>query len=123
MKLTDLDGHFVNHASANSFHVLREHTATSIVGAQGILFQCPTCGIGKPRGRDEDGNHIVGDHYILVWFANPRGAEPVAAEAEPAPRWTASGEDLDSLTLSPSVDCTKGGGCAFHGWVSHGEAA
>lgn len=80
--------------------------------AQGILFQCPAC-----AGPDGSG------HYVLVWFAD-RG---VPSEAEPKPRWHASGTGLDDLTLTPSINLDVPGpngepaiGCRWHGWVRGG---
>jgi hypothetical protein len=119
MRLRDLDGQFVHNAHAGGYFI---RGGDSVDGAQGVLFQCPSCGVGKPHGCDSERNYIEGDHYILVFFANPHGAEVASPAADANPRWTMSGTTLDDLTLSPSVDCTKGGGCSFHGWVTNGEA-
>lgn len=121
MRLRDLDARFVYAATARS-HRLSD--GDSIAGMQGVLFQCPSCGVGKPHGCNGERSYIEGDHYILVLFANPSGVAPAPAECEPLPRWTiVSGASLDDLTLSPSVDCTRGGGCSFHGFVTNGDAA
>lgn len=120
MRLRDLDARFVDQASARGYFI-RESDA--VEGAQGVLFQCPSCGVGKPHGCDGHRNYIEGDHYILVFFANPCGAPVAPPEADKNPRWTMSGTTLDNLTLAPSVDCTKGGGCSFHGCVTGGTAA
>jgi hypothetical protein len=116
-----LDARFVYDAAAQSHRLSKSDSA---LGMQGVLFQCPACGIGKPHGCDDERSYIEGDHYILVFFANPFGAAPAPAGCVPSPRWTiVAGTTLDDLTLSPSVDCTKGGGCSFHGWVRNGDAA
>jgi hypothetical protein len=125
MRLRDLDGQFIYNVTADGS---RCSNSDSIEGAQGVLFQCPSCGVGKERGVSEDGDgFIVGAHYIMVCFANPRGA-PVAPTAfDKNPRWTMSGSSLDDLTLSPSVNCDIQGPnrepsfCKYHGWVKNGD--
>ena len=66
----------------------------------GVTFACP-CGCGQVR---------------YVPFANPLdGGEPI----EPASAtWTRSGETLETLTLSPSIQVR--GGCGWHGYVRDG---
>lgn len=118
MKLTDLEPSFVGN--------YREHEGPrgdgvshfrlpSVEGAQGVLFTCPKCG----------------GHEVLCWFANPRNAPKVPDAAFPRPgRWTFSGETLDVLTLSPSVDLSgidkdnpaSPSRCYWHGFVQNGEA-
>jgi hypothetical protein len=117
VKLTDLDGRLVGDATASGYRF-----RDSLEGAQGVLFQCPACGVGKPHGCEEGRGYIEGDHYILVFFSNPRGAAVAPVELDKNPRWLMTGTSIDDLTLSPSVDCTKGGGCSFHGFVQNGDA-
>ncbi len=94
MKLTDLDATFVD-ASANGFVHGPECK-------QGVLFDEPAGSGGK----------------LLVWFANPIGGGPAAGrEHTPSPRWTRTGETLETLTLSPSVNVIGG----WHGWIRNGE--
>ena len=111
MKLTDLDGCFISQYKDGNFHEQRE-----LSGAQGVMFICPLC-----QG-----------HMVACWFKNPIGAEVVPADAEPKPgRWTQSGNGLNDLTLSPSVnlDCKTPeyyqqhpNACRWHGWVKNGDA-
>lgn len=130
MKITDLDARFVGGYHDNGYR-----TVPTIDGAQGVLFQCPKCGEGlKHGGGEEDGTFrhwIEGDHYVLCWFRNPRNAPTVPDNIFPGPgRWTASGDGLENLTLSPSVDCTPKKPidpndfkpCMWHGWVENGDA-
>jgi hypothetical protein len=80
----------------------------------GVKFICPSC----PQ--------IEGAPTLCVLFANP----PDGGPPEPAGttlcgdnegrRWTRTGDTLDTLTLSPSVDCSKCG--HWHGFVANGEA-
>ncbi len=142
MRLRDLDARFVDRVTTAGSHFRME--SDSVVGAQGIMFQCPSCGAGLPREIDSErtvGGHarryIVGAHYIQVLFANPQGVEPAPADAGVTgadhtshPRWQIeSGSSLDDLTLSPSINCdipSKDGTpsiCKFHGYVKNGEAA
>lgn len=118
MKLAELDATFVHSYHARGF---RRSANRHRFGAQGVLFQCPACAQGKVRRR----THVEGAHYVLVWFANPLGAPLVPPKAEPVSRWTAEGNGLDDLTLSPSVNLDVGPnpGCRWHGWVRSGDAA
>jgi hypothetical protein len=86
-----------------------------VEGAQGVLFICPKCQ----------------SHSVLCWFKNPRNASSVPDSAFPKPgRWTFTGETVDTLTLSPSVDLSKidaenpesQNRCYWHGWVENGIA-
>ncbi len=110
MKLTDLDACFVARydAAEDSFFEQNE-----IVGAQGVMFNCPVCGL----------------HSVLCWFKNPIDAPKVPDTAAPGPgRWEASGTGLSDLTLNPSVNldterARKYNSCLWHGWVKNGDAA
>jgi hypothetical protein len=126
MRLRDLDASLIPRTDSES-----------LVGAQGIMFQCPKCGQGLERGEEDGRRFIVGAHYILVFFANPIGANPAPANAslrkngKPNPRWTiTSGTTLDDLTLSPSINCDipdeetgEPSTCKFHGFVTNGDVA
>jgi hypothetical protein len=80
----------------------------------GVRFVCPTC----PQ--------IEGAPTLAVLFANPPdgGAawpdDPQALGNNEGRRWTLTGDTLEAMALSPSVDCSKCG--HWHGIVSHGEA-
>lgn len=97
-RLTDLDATFVRHTSGGNFNEVEAMT-----DANGVLFDCPKCG----------------RHSVLVWDRT------VPAGIEPGPgRWDMTGTGLADLTLSPSVDLSRGGvGCLWHGWVKNGDAA
>lgn len=121
MRLRDLDAQFVGAYKVGpptSYRRLR-----SIDGAQGLLFQCPKCAVGKPTGGNQHRRFVRGAHYILCWFANPCNAPRVPDNAVPTGgRWTFAGDKIDAATLSPSVNL-PGPGCGWHGWVKSGEAA
>lgn len=129
MRLRELDAQFITGASEKGYR--RQDT---IAGAQGVLFQCPSCAVGKERGEEEGRRFIRGAHYIRVFFSNPRGAPKVSdAVAGGKPRWKlVKGTGLDDLTLSPSINCDipwkdangveQPSVCKFHGYVRNGEA-
>lgn len=111
MKLIHLEAEFLGGYTPNSHRSLP--TAN---GAQGVMFTCPKCG----------------NHSIICWFKNPRNASEVPPEAFPGPgRWTFTGDTIDALTLTPSVDLSKiddqnpahPSRCYWHGHVTNGEAA
>jgi hypothetical protein len=143
VRLRDLDAHFVYEATKAGSRLSDGET---VDGMQGVMFQCPSCGAGKPievdRERETGGRprrYVVGAHYIRVFFANPRGVAVAPADADlrndgtPNPRWQMSGATLDDLTLTPSINCDipwkdKEGvehpsSCKFHGYVTKGDAA
>lgn len=97
--LRDLDPHWIRAAAG---------------GRVGVRFACPTC----PA--------LEGAPDICVLFANPLdGAASVpVGSAFPGEnegrRWQRTGDELDNLTLSPSVDCSRCG--HWHGFVDHGDA-
>lgn len=96
MKLTELDP---------SFRLYRDNAlgkSDTFIEAQGILFDCPVC---------KDG------HKILVWF-DGRNVPP---QAEPSPRWRASGTGLTDLTIQPSINCNTDTNNCWHGFITNGE--
>lgn len=131
MRLRDLDGWFVSRVTVTPKSYWRQE---DIDGAQGVLFQCPLCLIGKPPG---EGGGFAGAHYVQVCFANPRNALVAPEAYDDSPRWTVSGTSLDDLTLSPSIDLNPSAaqrakrrklglseysGCGWHGSVTNGDA-
>lgn len=97
----------------------------------GVRFICPV--------NDGAGPHLEG-HAIAVLFANPPDGgpphpdDPGCVGNNGGKRWTQASEiGLDDLTLSPSVDCTRGEGCprdehsscshthCWHGFITGGE--
>ena len=79
--------------------------------ADGVIFLCPRC--------FETNKGTVGTHSVICWFR-----DRVPDHVRPGPgRWEPSGEGLDDLTLSPSVDLSRGDGCQWHGFVRSGDAS
>lgn len=130
MRLRDLDATFIGQATENGYT-----RQDGIEGAQGLMFQCPSCGAGKERGEEDGRRFIRGAHYIRVCFSNPRNA-PVAGDvvAGGKPPWElVSGTSLDDVTVSPSINCdipwqdeqgvSHESSCKFHGFVREGDAA
>lgn len=107
MKLTDesLEAQFIHDVDGKCFRVTDE-----IVGSQGLLIYCP-CG---------------GGHCIMIPFANPFNAPklppdfgPLSRDGTSHPRWNVSGDSLENLTLTPSVDV--GITSCWHGFITNGE--
>lgn len=67
----------------------------------GVSFDCP-CGCGE---------------RVFVHLSNPTDGGPPRAGNHPT--WKRTGEDFDSLTLSPSIQ--RVGGCEWHGFVRNGQ--
>lgn len=65
-----------------------------------ISFDCPHCR----------------ETRLAVWFANPIDGGPPTDDASHL--WQRSGDDFDSLTLTPSVDASAHG--HWHGFITNG---
>ena len=107
MRLEDLEGEFIRlvpEGPQTSFEVV-----PSLAKADGVSFLCPLCYARNGGSR--------GTHSVLCWFDN----RSLPAHLLPRPRWLATGRDLETLTLSPSVHLA--GTCEWHGWVRSGSAA
>ena len=116
MKLAELEATFIGeYAVVEGRQQWRE--LPTVEGAQGIMFYCPKCQ----------------NHMVLVPFANPRNAPVIPQEAFERIkfRWTFSGETLETVSITPSVDLSKDcsphgdgqfGSCDWHGWVTNGVA-
>ena len=114
MKLTDLEPQWI----------LRGDRAV------GIRFLCPI--------NDGNGPHLEG-HSVCVLFANPADGGNAHHDDDGCPgnnnghRWARKGDAFETLTLSPSIDCTTSEKCAkpshercshthcWHGFVTDGE--
>ncbi len=109
MRLVDLEAQLVRHEVRDGREWMID--VDSVAEAQGVRFLCPACFAAN--------NGPIGTHSILVWFAGcalPTGLRPL-------PRWQVSGNGLNDLSLSPSINLdVGGGGCRWHGFVSAGEA-
>ncbi len=124
MRLHDLDAEFIGGWYELGFRVL-----PSVEGAQGLLFQCPMCVVGKSRGnratRKGDApltrTWFEGAHYILCWFSNPRNTTPVPDDEPPLPgRWLFTGDGIDFLSLSGSIFLSPPRGCGAHFNITDG---
>lgn len=121
MHLRDLDAQFVGHWSPDRYQRLE-----SVEGAQGLLFQCPKCAVGKEAGEEEGRRFFRGAHYILCWFLNPRNAPQVPDDIHPGPgRWRFTGDTISTITfVGPSAASVflQGSRCQWHGFVKNGTA-
>jgi hypothetical protein len=116
MRLRDLDPQFLRFERGEDGRILFRYVDT-LADAQGIKFLCPKC-FSENQGP-------IGTHGVICW-SRSRG---VPDDARPNPgRWTLDGTGYDDLTLNGdppgaarSVLLTSG--CAWHGFVTNGEAA
>jgi hypothetical protein len=117
IRLRDQDAEFVGSVQEKSWR----RQGDQIVGAQGVMFQCPKCSAGLRRGEEGERRYVIGAHYALVFFHNPQGASCIPAEwhAKIA-RWEMTGTCLDDLTTRPSI-LFQPPGCGWHGYITNGE--
>jgi hypothetical protein len=59
------------------------------------------------------------EHKLYIPFANPIGG---GKPDESRVLWQRTGETIDTLTLSPSVQRTGSCPKLWHGWIRNGEA-
>ncbi len=126
MRLLDLDAHFLGkYNEVDKSH----YQLDSIENAQGVMFQCPKCSIGKEKSQEtKDGKtrrFVKGAHYVICWFANPRNSPRVPDDASPGPgRWYFEGDSLDNLTFTGPGACSVllTSGCGWHGFIKNGDA-
>lgn len=106
MKLSELDAELVLATGDKTETLTFLPEPAKVSEAHGVMFECPSC-----HG-----------HQILVWF---KDRPSLPASREPLPRWTASGEGISDLSLSPSInlDNPNSTGCRWHGWVKNGDAS
>jgi hypothetical protein len=115
MKLLELDAEFLRWERHADGHVYLP-TVDHLADAMGVVFLCPKClaAMGGKRGV----------HSVICWSSS-RGTPAIAS---PGPgRWKMDGTGLADLTLNAetvggqrSVQLT--GGCAWHGFVTNGDA-
>lgn len=104
MKLTDLEAHFLGYGGEGVFH---NGEPIAFRPGVGVAFNCP-CG-GRPG--------CAGPLFIP--FANPLDGKPPPDE-DTRHGWQRTGETVETLSLTPSV--LRVGGCAWHGFITNGEA-
>lgn len=106
-RLRDLDAKFVGAGGDGVFNA--DGTPAAARTGVGVSFKCP-CGAAH-------------DEYdrVFVAFANPIDGGP-AVRSEREPTWNRTGETIDDLTLTPSIQRMDQGGCRWHGFVMRGEA-
>ena len=101
MKLTDLNPRWIG-AGGTGITTLDGKPVPARHGI-GMLFDCPC---------ERCGNRAY------VAFSNPLdGGPPVVNEGEAM--WQRTGEDFETLTLSPSIH--RVGGCGWHGYITAGN--
>lgn len=105
MRLADLEPEWTVATTSGGFR-----RTDNFAEAQGIIFACPY------HYRKNGG--LVGTHSILIWFAG-RG---VPDEYTPLPRWSiAGGDSFDNLSVTPSIDLTRGESDEWHGFITNGQ--
>ncbi len=101
MKLIDLEPHWVGLGDTGALVI-------------GITFNSPTT--GKRLGV-LFGNPIDRDGWMPK-IGNPMDVPGFFPESK---RWQRTGETFETLTLSPSIDCSQHG--EWHGSITNGEVA
>jgi hypothetical protein len=125
MRLRHLDAKFIGRYKSGASGTTYR-TDVGIAEAQGVMFQCPKCAIGKPTGGNQHRRFVRGAHYVICWFRNPRNAQPVPDSADPKPgRWYFTGTSIDDLTFTGpgAMSVLLTGGCGWHGFVTNGNAS
>lgn len=119
MRLRELEPQFIRHRTDEQGRQYQAPVLT-IEEAQGIRFLCPLCyaANGGP----------IGTHGVVCW-SRSRG---VPDDVSPGPgRWALRGTGYDDLTLDGDSPAGPGtgarsvlltGGCAWHGFITNGEA-
>lgn len=112
-RLTDLDARFVGSGGEGIYTTGPDGALIPAPARQGVgvTFRCP-CGT-HPRDDEYETDRCV------VLFNNPLdGGGKIDATTE-GHYWTRTGDSLDSLTLTPSIQ--RVGGCRWHGFITNGE--
>jgi hypothetical protein len=113
MRLVDLDPRFLRY-ERDGQHVYHRKVET-MAEAQGVMFLCPKC--------FESNGGRRGTHMVVCW-SEERGTP---LEATPGPgRWALRGTGFHDLTLDGYLGRSRSvalmGGCAWHGFITNGEA-
>lgn len=111
MRLSQLSPLWIRHEVRDERQV--HVTVDSIAEADGIRFLCPKC--------FEANGGPVGTHSVVCWFE-----DRVPDDAKPGPgRWKPTGDSFDTLSFVPGKKSNSVlllGGCAWHGFITNGEA-
>jgi hypothetical protein len=115
VKLTDLDASFRVITETDAEGELVSHRPGTFAEAHGVMFLCPKCFAAN--------GGAVGTHAVICWSSS-RG---VADTIQPGPgRWKLEGTSIKDLTLGcepgKSRSVALQGGCAWHGFVTNGDA-
>jgi hypothetical protein len=107
MRLIDLDPQFHRYETRDG----REHLikVDTLAEAQGLQLDCPKC---QPY-----------PHGVIVTFRDRGALDHQGSQTHKGKpsRWAVSGRSFEDLTLQPSIDCTHGGGCTWHGFITNGD--
>ncbi len=116
-KLSDLEASFRRITEIRDGELTSHKPVDAIADAQGVMFLCPKC-FATNSGP-------VGTHGVICW-SRARG---VPDGVKPGPgRWSLVGTSLADLTLDGDPPGNARSvlllsGCAWHGFVTNGEAA
>lgn len=99
-KLTELNAKFIGAGGPGVFNA--DMTPATPRSGVGIVMDCP-CGC---------------DSQLYVGFHNPLDGGPALESG--SPRWSRTGDTIETLTLTPSV--LRKGPCGWHGFITDGEA-
>lgn len=97
MKLTDLNPTFYGAGPVDNEGKLTRRGV-------GLIFDCPCGECGR---------------LCAIGFRNPiDGGPPLDTDR---PLWQRTGEDLETLTLTPSIHRSGPDSCGWHGFITNGE--
>lgn len=115
MRLRDLQARFIRHVERDEGGKLQRYIqeVETLDEAHGLMFLCPKCYAAN------DGP--VGTESVICWFE-----DRVPDDVAPKPgRWKPEGTGIDDLSFVPgkrSNSVLLIGGCAWHGYVTNGDA-
>jgi len=111
MRLSQLEPVWIRYETQDGRQLSRH--VDSFADAHGIRFLCPKC-------FDANGGR-VGTHSVVCWFE-----DRVPDDAVPGPgRWNPTGDSFENLSFVPGKKSNSVlliGGCAWHGFITNGEA-
>jgi hypothetical protein len=110
VKLSDLEGQLYRYSGEKTFSPVN-----TLAEADSVMFLCPAC-FAKNSGP-------IGTHGIRVDFEGRSVPDEYCirnSEGNPV-RWNATGTSIGDLSLTPSILLLHD--CAWHGFVTNGDAA